>query len=343
MTSYNYSNSTLFEIKNDALRYTWAGWYMFVVLSSVIGDTTILYASIKYRAFNLNKVIVTFIQHVAVCDLVLSVIGVLPIGVSTVIGGDGWDMGRFCNYTRVYVSYYCYPAGTLLICGMTTTKLLMLTYPLRSSTWTSKLAHRVCLVIWLISFYSPITFLIVDKDDIYFDSRIFTHDYGFSSDTWNFLAPISSFIILLTPSVITIVATVMLIIKAVECSRKSNITLRWQGVTMVIVSASMYTVSVLPLSIYSIAEQYVEKNPDQPSPFYTHFYGVAFTVLTLNVIANFFTYVLTVSGFRAFVISRIKRWTPCLETLRQGIYNPYHRAMMITCFHFPFQNKCNGF
>ena len=317
MVTYNYSNTTMFEIKNDALRYTWAGWYILVILSSLVGDTTILYSSLRHKVFNLHVVIVTFIQQIAALDLVLCVVWVMPNAVSTIMGGRGWDLGMPFSYIRVFVCYYCYPAGTLLICALVTTKLLMLKYPLRASTWSKKRAYRVSLAISLLSLYNPVTFLIVDKEDLYYDARVFTYDYGFSSDTWHFLAPIASLILLLTPNIVIVVATVMLIIKAAKGARDCQRSVRWQGIMMVIVSASVYTLSVIPMTIYSIVEPHLEKDPIQPDFFHAYFYGIALTVaINLNLMGNFFTYFLTVTGFRVFVITRIKKWTPCSKNVR---------------------------
>ena len=86
---YNSSNRTLFEMKSQTARYSWAAWSLFASTASFIGDTIILVASIKYKAFKLHNVIVTIIQrqHTAVCDLMLSVITVLRI-IAVVEGND---------------------------------------------------------------------------------------------------------------------------------------------------------------------------------------------------------------------------------------------------------------
>ena len=118
---------------------------------------------------------------------------------------------------------------------------------------------------------------------------------------------------LLTPNIVTIVATVILVVTAIKSARTLQRTLKWQGILMVILSALVYTVSVFPIIVYSIAEPYIEKDPLNPSPFHTHFYGVATIILTLNLTGNFFTYLLTIYEFRAFVTWKIKRWAPCFE------------------------------
>ena len=75
---YNYSDKALFGFKSNTERYLWAGWLAFVVVLSLLGDSLILIASIKYKAFNLHKMIVTFIQHIAVNDLLSAIGSVAP-------------------------------------------------------------------------------------------------------------------------------------------------------------------------------------------------------------------------------------------------------------------------
>ena len=90
-----FSNKTAYGIESDAIRYTWAGCYLFILISSLIGDTTILIASIKYKAFKLHRVIIVVIQHIAFCDLILSTTAVLPNMFSVI--SDKWVLGNlFC-------------------------------------------------------------------------------------------------------------------------------------------------------------------------------------------------------------------------------------------------------
>ena len=86
---YEYNNKTLWGIHSKSARYTWAGFYLLVMLSSLIGDVTILIASIRYRAFRLHKVVVIIIEHIAVSDILVSVTLVIPMMISFV-ANDFW-------------------------------------------------------------------------------------------------------------------------------------------------------------------------------------------------------------------------------------------------------------
>ena len=61
---HQYSNETLYGIKSDTVRYTWAGYFIFIFTSSLLGNTTILIASIKYRVFKLHRVFIVIIYTI---------------------------------------------------------------------------------------------------------------------------------------------------------------------------------------------------------------------------------------------------------------------------------------
>ena len=72
MSSDDYGKFTEYGIHIAAERYFWAANHLFVLLSSLIGDNLILYASFQEDALKLNKFIVSVLQHIAVSDLLLA-------------------------------------------------------------------------------------------------------------------------------------------------------------------------------------------------------------------------------------------------------------------------------
>ena len=116
MISYN--NYTYYRIHNDGERYFWISFNILILLSSLVGDSVILIASIKYNAIKLHRVIVTFIKHIAVADLVITITHVLPNIISTI--ADGWVFSDALFYAKVYIWWHAYPASMLFICAMVT-------------------------------------------------------------------------------------------------------------------------------------------------------------------------------------------------------------------------------
>ena len=302
MTSNNY---TRFGIHNKAERYSWAAYHIFVLLSSLIGDTLILYASFQKDAFKLNKFILTVIQHIAVSDLAYSIFSVFPGAVSLI--ADDWVLGSIMCYARVYLGYFIYPAGMSLIAVLATSKFLLLKYPFRYSNWTKKVAHQVCCLALIPSFAFPILFLILDKNDVEFDYRIYTCTYGYKAGTWKFtLRPIVCIIALLFPIVVIIsstIPTLKYLLKAKSSARRARGSVPWQGTLAVVLTAVINCVSTMPTLVYSLGVSFIQE--DSSSLFSFHFFRVAKFLLMINIMCNLYIYTLTIKSFRRFLFTRI--------------------------------------
>ena len=102
--TYEFSNKTAFAIRSDAERYAWAAFHVFVLLSSLIGDSLIFIAAIKYNAFKMNKLIVVTIKHIAASDLCKALFTVLP-RIVALISNDQIFGTVLCNI-NAYFTYY---------------------------------------------------------------------------------------------------------------------------------------------------------------------------------------------------------------------------------------------
>ena len=300
--SYNYSNYTRFGMKSEAGRYTLVVWYVLVILCSLLGDTVILLTSVRYRAFQLHRVVVSFIQHIAVCDLFLSAVQLIPNVVSLVanhqVSSDTMCIVRFSG------SFYGNTASLFLVSSMAASKLLLIKYPLRAGSWSRKAAHKVCAGIWFVSLYIPGCYLIVDKDDVIFDYRTYNCMYGYSSSIWKILLPISALTIVV-PNLVIIGSSVLLLKEARRVASGAQRDVRWQGIITVVLTASVYSISFGPYTIYCIAEPFVRKDPVEPGPFYLLFYRLACAFVSFNILSNFLIYSLTVNSFRHFLTTKL--------------------------------------
>ena len=139
-----HNNYTTFGIHNKVERYSWAGYHLFVFLSSLIGDNLILYASFQRDVFKLNKFIVTVIQHIAASDLLFAIFGVPPGTISLL--ANKWVLGKVICHVRVYMGYLCYPQGLWLMAVLTTSKFLLLQFPIRCGNLTKRSISLPCCV-----------------------------------------------------------------------------------------------------------------------------------------------------------------------------------------------------
>ena len=175
---YNYSNYTQFGLKDKTERYFYACWLTLVILSSLFGDSLILIASTKYKAFKLNKIIVAVIQHMAVNDLLNTVGSIFPILISTIINAR--SPLRWLDYVRFFIGYYSTTVGSLLISSFTMMKVLLLKYPLRVGMMPKRRTQNICTLIS--SIFVPAEHLIVNIHDVLFDYRTYSYTYGYSSE-----------------------------------------------------------------------------------------------------------------------------------------------------------------
>ena len=269
-------------------------------------------ASIKYKAFNLHKMIVTFIQHIAVNDLLSAVGGVAPTAIAAIFNVG--SSNRFIDFVMTFITYYAATTSAALISALTLGKLLLLKYPLRLRSLSKKYAHKLCTGIWVFCLLVPVQPLLIDKDDVIFDYRVYSSTYTYTSSLWKIVLPVNALIFLVIPGVAVIVSTVLILREAMKIVRETRESLRWQGITTVVLTATVYTTAFLPFTIYFLAEPFVQKDPDNPGKFYLEFRRVAKGALLLNIISNFFIYSLTVASFRRFLVTKFYEiFSACLK------------------------------
>ena len=178
----DYSN-TFFAIKNDTERYFWIVFRVFVLLSSLLGDSFILYASFQKDAFKLNSFIVIVIQYIAVFDIAGAIFGVIPTTLSLIANSQVFS-GALCGIQESLAMITATIIAWLTPI-LTTSKFLLIKYPLRSASWTkNKWAHVVSWLSLLPSVLVTITKLIVDADDTSFDFRVYECAYRNTANIW---------------------------------------------------------------------------------------------------------------------------------------------------------------
>ena len=296
------TNITLLGIDNNAERYLWAAYHIFVFLSSFIGDTLIIVASLKDR-IKVNNSVVTIIQHIAICDLSLSIVQVLPTATSLI--SNFWVLGDVMCYVKVYVSYLVHTAGMCFIALLTTNKLLILKNPPSPAVSLWDLRVKIaCIFIWVVCSGFPLCFLVLDRTDVHFDYRIYVCDYRFTADVWRTLLPIMSILYILAPNIIiitTTIPTLKYLLAARKSAQRVGGSVPWHGALTVVLTAIVFLISNLPMSVYYIGANFVT---DPIGPFRLHLHRISHYMSMINIMSNFFIYTLTIPSFRRYILSR---------------------------------------
>ena len=298
MSPNDYANKSIYGME-DPPKYALTSYYLFVLLSCLVGDTIILVASIKYRALRLHPFITHVIQNIAVSDLMVALVYVLPKVIAKI--ADGWVLGYGLCYFTAYGTYYFSSAGLLFICVLTSSKLIILKSPYGRRSLSAKKAEIVCGVVWVVSLTIPAMFLLVDRADVVFDYRTNVCSYHFTSSRWKLLKPIQALVFMVIPNFLVVACTILLVIhliKARRSAKRCGGAQRWQGIMTTILTATVYCCSVLPYAVYRITES---RFADRQGFFHNEYLRLSGVCLSLNTISNFYIYCLTVSSFREFL------------------------------------------
>ena len=299
--SYEYSNSTWVQDKAGNFAYT--AWIFIVLLASSIGDSVILIASIKYNAIRVHRIILTYIEQIAVCDIMMSLFWMLPSFVSAVM--DDRTFGGFNCSLTVYIGYYAQTTSLFFVCVMTTSRLLIVKYPVRARILAGRRVH-VVVAVWIISSSVPIALLITDKDDTYFDYRGYICEYGFTSKS--LLLDMVMVIYYYIPLVVIAVTTTLLIhelCKAGRNARRIGASVPWNSTLTVTLTAVLAVVSIIPFNVYSIVYKSIIIHTSGEAYLDTVIYRGCVMCSHFYIMGNFFVYCMAVPSFRYFLRTKL--------------------------------------
>ena len=306
------TNYTEYGIHNTGERCFWIIYLLIVLLSSLIGDTVILIASIKYNAIKLNKFLVTIMQHIAVCDILTSLSFVLPTMISLI--ANRWVLGEVLAYFNVYFQYYSTQGGTLLICTLTCSKFLILSYPLRKTFWTKKHAHLICSITWITAHIFPVLRFVYDKNGLLFGYRSYNVNYGRPSEysyRERLLIYLSVALTNIVPVLLVVVSTcgtLVYLVRARMVGVRSGRGRRWQGMVTVVMTGIVFCISIIPDTISFVVVTATGVSSDR----FNEVLRVSEFLTALNVMSNFYIYSLAIPSFRTFIETNLKQFSRSL-------------------------------
>ena len=318
-----------FEQLNEIEKYILIAYLLTILISSIVGDTIILIASTRYNALKLNKFILAIIHHISVCDLVTDMSYVLPILMS--IFADEWIFGYTLSEMTAFLAGSTFLLSNILVVILTCSKFLLVKLPQKTRKWTAKKAHIICGMGWLAALLLllPTIFPSLHVNikvnltyHMHFHHDAFSNDSKNSSDIYKdkdrFTLPIrllSYSIVIGAPILVMIfsVLTLKLLFEARQVSRRSRGSLRWQGIVTVVVTGTLFCVSMLPFCIFQLMKwaKYPIGKSDNHSDTTSWIWNSSGLSLRLqfltfvNAASNFFVYCLTVKSFRTFLSTKI--------------------------------------
>ena len=293
------------KITDDGQRISLIVYLLIVFLSSLIGDTLILISSTRRNAFKLNPFLVSVMQHIAVCDILESMSLVLPTLVS--VATNRWIFGDFF-WVFNFVSSVSNMSNSVLMCLLTTSKLIMLKFPRLTKNWNKKHAHFICILVWLTALIMTviITFFLSTRPVFLYTYYITSLDL--LSKTSRDFDTARVFLFTIMPTFIVMVTTVFILHHLCisrRKSRRSGASRRWQGVVTVVVTALVFFFAHIPATvIYFCFLSFMARMNKLVINHYAVYLcisRISYYMTYLNIMSNFYIYSLTVPSFRSFL------------------------------------------
>ena len=298
-----------YGIHNKAERYILIGYNLLIFLSSVKGDTFILLGTWNFNAIKLHRVIVGFIQYIAAADLIYSIFRVLPGIVS--LASQKWVLGSFlCSVDQIV---FCIFSLTIcfLISALALSKYLVIKYPLRTVSLSTKVTHvsSFCILVACTVFVA-VVLAMNGQNGMYFSYLDYNcDDYFLNEEVWTrakYLVLCTTIgLVVLINVIITTFSSVMLLIEAKRAAARREQDLQWQGVIAVVLTAAIFGFTLLMVAAYYICNKFVTGRSDVLEHA-VRYYRYMWYLTYVNSVTNFYIFTLTLSSFREFLKSSIK-------------------------------------
>ena len=305
-----HDNYTLHGIPDQSTRNLLIAYRSLIALSSLIGDSLILIGSLRYNAIKLHKILTVFIRHLAVADLLYAVFTVLPGAVS--LGADDWILGEILCYLNYFINDYCGILACLLSAALTLCKLLIIIYPLRAIHFSSKAANLAALCMWAYSAIFPVAAIAKEGGGVFFKYLIYNCDVSYT--TWDHveksIEEIAAALTVLVPTVVAVVSSIALIVQAKRVANRLR-GLQWQGVLTIVMIIAAHLLLSSPLIVFFIASAFIPHSESNAN--LCNLFRYSCFILQFSVVINFYIYTLTLTSFREFLKSRIKKMTAPLR------------------------------
>lgn len=222
-----------------------------------------------------------------------------PSLVSLVYGT--WPYGKLaCTVSYYIAGPTSYVAAVLQVCALHLNKIYTLVFPLRAVGRSRKLGFRICVVVWLLTAFNPLSLIVVDSSDVHFEYRAYRCMYGYTAPIWKRLLLINIIIFNLLPNMIVAVTTGSLMVIVKKARGRVN----KQGLFTALYVGFAYFIANGPLSLFVIffsSFSHLISPPELRKLYEDKLYTYLSFNLFLNCFANCLVYFRSVTSFKLYI------------------------------------------
>ena len=267
---------------------------------AIVGNIIVLYTSFRYKSFNLCKITVTLLEHLAAADLLHVVVGLFPKDL-VILFTKTWTFGKVLCAINGCCTLIFGTAGIYILVIISLHRLKLLSDPF----WLS-VQQRWKLQLFMAGLWSiasiPSLSIIFSNSTIYYDPYHCSCNNSGKSEN-DYFTFILAFVFLGIPVLLIIICNIKILIIAVQYKRKmfrergassSNI----NALVTVTCICWVFIISWIPYAVRVMAETQSAQLPKWFFIFQAH-------VLRLNVVMNPIIYTCTIRSFKACVKERV--------------------------------------
>ena len=224
----------------DTARYTLILWSVISTILSLVGNTTVLIASRKYRALKLDKYSTRLIDNLAAADIGYTLTDIVPtIGA---LAADGWIYGTQLCVVDKFLTDSFYSITPLIVALLCVSKLTCLISPLRAHTRTTRPVILVVLLVWFVVITACLVSTVVYRSNIYYDNLSFQCwvDYTHREYFGTFLI-----VYMILVAVVILATTIWLLVLA----KKIAGSVQKRGSTAIIAVCAIYSLATVPTAV----------------------------------------------------------------------------------------------
>ena len=160
-TSPELSNNTL--LLSSAAIVPLATYTLLITVLGLLGNTLVVYSSVRYNAIQLDKVSVLFVQNLAVADLIYIFCNVLPSAITYLT--RRYVLGSSYCFINAVLTFIPGSVNTLTILALTAYRLLIVLYPYRA---ISRARARVLVgLTWLLALFPVVVALAYKSNSVF--------------------------------------------------------------------------------------------------------------------------------------------------------------------------------
>ena len=265
--------------------------YFLGTFLGLVGGIIIL-IGIKKRAIKLDKVTTALILHIAVLDILATLVIIFPTALTA--STDLWLYGDgFCAF-QSYLRWFLTSSSGYFVCALNCSKLAALLFPFRGRNWDSRQGHILAALVWTFSVVMQLGFHLSEgRTYTIFDVYLLMCDFRIESEKFK-RGAIMIFFLGLLCTLIVLISEIWLVVIAIKLNLRKGIrTVKFQGVMTVVLIALIYCVSFLPLfAFYLVAVIDEEK--------YGYIAVICKSIPLFNNVSNIFIYMISIRSFRKF-------------------------------------------